>query len=426
MIVGNKFWDEEKDAPILKRNANYINRENCEYVCKRAEHFYEIMLSYIKEDIDVEIKEDCNDKEILRIIKLDAERTFNKEENRSLLIQVLQSIYPITNDYHQGISFISSFLLLFLEPKEVVKIITGLHKYYLPGYFKAMPKAYVRDSRVFLSILNIFHPKLYEHIKNLITPEAFVSKWFIGLNVHVLTFESLMLFFENLLKEGEIFLFKYSIALCRTLEQEIINTSDVSKLLALLRLDQKLFPNDYKVSEGQEIGEFFLNIIHTARTVDLSNINLDKLREEAYEQMRLEEEKRKQIEMERLLTDDEIIFSDEEEDFTQAEDAPESDTAGVEDENEGEIKYTEDENEKKNDKNEIVAETENVEDMKDGKNHDMKYAHTEEIKNMDNIGNGDNKKPKNTNEKNQKCEKDNINKVDVKVQINEKREMEEY
>lgn len=105
---------------------------------------------------------------------------------------------------------------------------------------------------------------------------------------------------------------------------------------------------------------------------------------------------------------------------------PKSETAGVEDENEGEIKYTEDENEKKNDKNEIVAETKNVEDMKDAKNHDMKYAHTEEIKNMDNIGKGDNEEPKNTNEKNQKCGKDNINKVDVKVQINEKREMEEY
>ncbi|SOV13940.1 GTPase-activating protein, putative [Plasmodium sp. gorilla clade G2] len=425
MIVGNKFWDEEKDAPILKRNANYINRENCEYICKRAEHFYDIMLSYIKEDINVEIKEDCNDKEILRIIKLDAERTFNKEENRKLLIQVLQSIYPITNDYHQGISFISSFLLLFLEPKDVVKIITGLHKYYLPGYFKAMPKAYVRDSRVFLSILNIFHPKLYEHIKNLITPEAFVSKWFIGLNVHVLTFESLMLFFENLLKEGEIFLFKYSIALCKTLEKEIINTSDVSKLLALLRLDQKLFPNDYKVSEGQKIGEFFLNIIHTAKTIDLSNINLHKLRDEAYEQMRLEEERRKQIEMERLLTDDEIIFSDEE-DFTQAEDEPESETAGVDDENEGEIKYTEDENEKKNDKNEMVVETKNVQDLKDGKDIDMKYSKNEDLKNNDNIGKVDNKEAKNIHEKNQKCSQDNINKVEVKVEVNEKREMEEY
>ncbi|GAW80104.1 GTPase-activating protein [Plasmodium gonderi] len=337
MIVGENFWDEEKDAPILKRNGNYINKDNCEVICKRAEHFYEIMLSYIKEEINVEIRDHCNDKEILRIIKLDAERTFNKEKNRSLLIEVLQSIYPITNDYHQGISFISSFLLLFLEPKEVIKIITGLHKYYLPGYFKAMPKAYVRDSRVFLSILNNFHPNLYEHIKNLITPEAFVSKWFIGLNVHVLTFESLMLFFEYLLKEGEIFLFKYSIALCRTLEQEIMNTNDVSKLLELLRLDQKLFPNDYKKSETQKIGDFFLNIIEASLKVDMSNIDLVKLREEACAQMRLEEERRKQIEMERLLTDDEIIFSDEEEDEDEKVVNDDSNLTETEDEDKSEL-----------------------------------------------------------------------------------------
>ncbi|CAD2086320.1 GTPase-activating protein, putative [Plasmodium vinckei brucechwatti] len=314
MIISKKFWDDEKDAPILKRNSNFISKDNYEDACKRAGQFYNIMLKYIKDDINVETKNECNDKEILRIIRLDAERTFTNEENRTLLIEVLKSIYPIVNDYHQGMSFVSSFLLLFLKPKEVTKIVIGLHKHYLQGYFKAMPKAYVRDSRVFLSILNKFHSNLYEHIQNLITPEAFVSKWFIGLNVHVLTFESLMLFFEELLKEGEIFLFKYSISLCRSLEKEIMKTKDVSKLLALLRLDASIIPNDYKQSGSDKAGEFFINIIKNASKIDMADIDLDKLRDEASEQMRIEEERRKKFEMERSLSDEEIIFSDEIED----------------------------------------------------------------------------------------------------------------
>ncbi|ETB59286.1 hypothetical protein YYC_03512 [Plasmodium yoelii 17X] len=326
MIINKKFWDNENDAPILKRNSNFISKDNYEDACKRAGQFYNIMLNYIKDEINVETTNECNDKEILRIIRLDAERTFTNEENRTLLIEVLKSIYPIVNDYHQGMSFVSSFLLLFLKPKEVTKIVIGLHKHYLQGYFKAMPKAYVRDSRVFLSILNKFHSNLYEHIQNLITPEAFVSKWFIGLNVHVLTFESLMLFFEQLLKEGEIFLFKYSISLCRSLEKEIMKTKDVSRLLALLRLDATIFPNDYKQSENDKVGDFFINIIKNASKIDMTNIDLDKLRDEASEQMQIEEERRKKIEMERSLSDDEIIFSDEIED-EESDDGSESDNS---------------------------------------------------------------------------------------------------
>lgn len=312
MIRSSIFWEKEKEAPILNRNGDYITEENGDEFCKRVEHFYELMRSYIDEEIDVEVKEDCDDPEIRRIIQLDAVRTFNSEENRKLLVTVLQSIFPIVQDYHQGVSFISSFLLLFLEPKEVVKIVIGLHKHYLQGYFKAMPKAYVRDARVFLLVLKHFHPKLNEHLNQLITPEAFASKWFIGLNVHVLTFESLLLFFEHLLKEGEMFLFKYSVALCRVLEPELMKTKDVSRILGLLRLDRKIFPNNYKENESQEVGEFFTNIVYTAVDIDMSEINLEKLRAEADAQLLREEERRKQIELEQNMSDDEIVFSDEE------------------------------------------------------------------------------------------------------------------
>lgn len=350
MIRSHVFWEKEKEAPILNRNGNYITEENGEDICKRVEQFPELMKSYIKEDIDVTFEDKCEDKEILRIIELDAVRTFSSEENRKQLIKVLQSIYPITKDYHQGVSFISSFLLLFLKPEDVMKIVIGLHKYYLQGYFKAMPKAYVRDSRVFLQVLKHFHIPLFNHLKDLITPEAFVSKWFIGLNVHVLTFEALLLFFENLLKQGEQFLFKYSISLCKTLENEILKTKDVSRILALLRLDQKIFPNDYKESENQKEGEFFINIINNAIKIDISNIDLEKCRKEETEQMLIEEERRKQFELQRNMSDDEIIFSDEEEEEEDEEEEEEEEEKEIKDDKKKENKEEEEEQEKKKEK----------------------------------------------------------------------------
>ncbi len=77
----------------------------------------------------------------------------------------------------------------------------------------------------------------------------------------------------------------------------------------MLRLDITQYPDDY---EG---GAFFVDIVRAAHAVELEQAHVDRLREE--EGVILAEKQRKAREREAELaaeSDDEIVFSDEEDD----------------------------------------------------------------------------------------------------------------
>ena len=57
----------------------------------------------------------------------------------------------------------------------------------------------------------------YRYRTACVVPEAYASKWFIGLCVHVLPFEALLAYVEAFLEEGFPFLFKFSLALVTAL-----------------------------------------------------------------------------------------------------------------------------------------------------------------------------------------------------------------
>ena len=133
---------------------------------------------------------------------------------------------------------------------------------YTPGYWRAAPEPYVRDAMVYARLLQEREPEVAKLLHAAcIVPEAYASKWFIGLCVHVLPFQALTMampptptsspdpspthdpspnsypgpslnpnphphphpspgpeqalfdFVEGFLKEGYLFLFKFSLAI---------------------------------------------------------------------------------------------------------------------------------------------------------------------------------------------------------------------
>ena len=143
-------------------------------------------------------------------------------------------------------------------------------------------------------------------------PEAYASKWFIGLCVHVLPYEALLSYVEGFLEEGFLFLFKFSIALIEALAPKllVLKMTDVNLILEYLRLDIAHFPDDY---EG---GAFFTKLVADAKAVPLEAAQIASLRAE--EKVKLDEKMRKVREREAQMaaeeSDDEIVFSDEEDD----------------------------------------------------------------------------------------------------------------
>lgn len=271
MIRDETFWTTELEAPLLNRNAGFVTRKSVDTVIERAKQWVDL----VSENVDVELpewKSTCSDPASQRIFELDAERTFNDPQHRQDLISTLSTVYQDIKDYHQGLGFIVAFLLLFLEKEDVAKIVLGLHRHYVPGYFKSAPVAYVRDAKTYERILEVFYPAIHTHVTNLIPAEAYCSKWFVGFNVHCLPFPSLADFFDGFLSNGEDFHFQYAMALVKNTQQDILSTRDVGKVLAILRLDAKEYPDHTKATGDEDAnpGSFFDAIVSDAKTFDLT------------------------------------------------------------------------------------------------------------------------------------------------------------
>ncbi|KAH7647385.1 TBC domain containing [Cryptosporidium bovis] len=341
MIRSSEFWDKESKAPLLKRNANLFSNElkEAEEHIKRAESWLEIALSPSQEirsineghneykdvydinliplnqGIEIKLLDNTNDPEMNRIFKLDAERTFTDEENRMKMIKVLSTIYQEIKDYHQGLGFVVAFLLLQLKPEDTVRLALSLNRYYLPGYFKTAPFNYVRDAKVFERLLLKRYPEVAKKIEDSACAEAFCSKWFVGLNVHVLPFPALCKFFEILLSKGNIFLFQFGLSIVDVCRVDILNAKDTSEVLEILRLDEKKYHDlmEHKEYESDvKPGSFFIYIVENALNLEVTEDEINELRQTVVAEMKLQEEKRKQKEAELNFDDDEIVFSDEE------------------------------------------------------------------------------------------------------------------
>jgi hypothetical protein len=170
----------------------------------------------------------------------------------------------------------------------------------------------VRDAMVYGRLIEERFPKVAALLQQAcIVPEAYASKWFIGLCVHVLPFEALVTYVEAFLTEGYLFLFKFSIALVAAIAPKLLTLqpTQVNIILEMLRLDTAQFPDDF---EG---GAFFTRLVADAKAVNLEEAQIASLRaeegEKLAEKMRRTREREAQMAEE---SDDEIVFSDEEDD----------------------------------------------------------------------------------------------------------------
>ncbi|CEM35592.1 unnamed protein product [Vitrella brassicaformis CCMP3155] len=316
MISEESFWTEEKDAPLLNRNADHLTHASAEKAMQRAKGWVDLVEEGSSTEVDMSAT--CTDEASLRIFKLDAERTFKSPARREAMVDVLKILHSSVQDYHQGLGYIVSFLLLLLPKEETVRLCLNLHRKdkYVPGYWKAAPPAFVRDAKVYQKITAHYFPQVAEHTTKLcVVPEAYAQKWLVGLCIHVLPFRALCDFLEAFFNKGVEFLFQFTQGLIKTIEGDLLAEKDVSKVLAMLRLDASIYADD-KTAAGEDKtpGSFFGQIVQEAINFDLSEVSIDALRAEAMEEMKIEEERRKKRDAELDEEDDEITFSDEEDD----------------------------------------------------------------------------------------------------------------
>ena len=307
------FWSKEGGAPLLRRNGGFLTAGSGVAAELRARISKWPALCGADASA-AESGEGCEDEAALRIFLRDAERTFMDEGHRTRMIALLKRVWPENRDYHQGLGYVSSLLMLLFDADTTARILLRLtrEERYTPGYWRAAPEPYVRDAMVYARLVAERYPAVDALLTSAcVVPEAYASKWFIGLCVHVLPYAALFDFVEAFLAEGHIFLFKFALALVGATSEKLLacKPTDVNLIFEILRLDIVQYPDDF---EG---GKFFTKIVADAKAVALDPAHLAKLRAEEGE--KLEEKMRKTREREAAMaaeSDDEIVFSDEDDD----------------------------------------------------------------------------------------------------------------
>eukprot|EP01055_Gregarina_sp_Pseudo9_P001372 Gregarina_sp_Pseudo_9__1371@NODE_1918_length_1252_cov_26_276175_g1779_i0_p1_GENE_NODE_1918_length_1252_cov_26_276175_g1779_i0NODE_1918_length_1252_cov_26_276175_g1779_i0_p1_ORF_typecomplete_len324_score66_06RabGAPTBC/PF00566_18/3_4e18KfrA_N/PF11740_8/3_7e03KfrA_N/PF11740_8/0_024Nbl1_Borealin_N/PF10444_9/11Nbl1_Borealin_N/PF10444_9/29_NODE_1918_length_1252_cov_26_276175_g1779_i01971168 len=323
MLRDSSFWEKENDSPLMSRNAGFVTTQNVEEQCQRVRALLDLIPNAIKEEVRTAAlaeKDKSGNEEMDRLFYQDAVRTFSDEKFRKQEVACLNTVYGEIRDYHQGLGFIVAFLLLFLSRSEVATICLYLDRSLLKGYIKTHNHSYLRDAIVFERLLEARDKELATHMSNYTVPGAYCSKWFIGMNLHVLPFEALVRWFEVFLSTGQRALFQYGLSVCLRNREYLMKQKDASKILELLRFDKNVFANDKKrdaaltdsMVDTDKPGSYYLDIVEHAVDIVVHEDEIERLRAEVEAEMQQAEERRKQAEAE--YSDDEIVFSDEEDD----------------------------------------------------------------------------------------------------------------
>jgi Rab-GTPase-TBC domain len=320
------FLEDEHSSPLLARNFHFVKEETLSQIIQRVESWKDLISNY--HDIELLDHNQCNEEQFLRIFRKDAERTYvlkehDKDANdRTLLrhtshIKILQFAVAEIKDYHQGMGYIAAFLGLFLSEEDAAKIIIALHRSsekYCNGYFAAVPTRFVSDARVVFEILRIEDPEMLKLLQSKgIFPEMFMSKWFIGLCLHVLPYEILFDFYEAFFQDGFEFLVKFALVYFHRFKELIMKCKSTSQLMTILRAEDE--NSDWKLPKSIK-PEDFKGIVEEAKSKKLpEEVNLEKLREEEFIKMaqQVENARKRAAEMAAEdSSDDEGNFTDDE------------------------------------------------------------------------------------------------------------------
>ena len=268
MLRRINFWQDEREAPILRLNHDFLPSED------------------ILRRIPDEKQDDLQEKfEHERIIQLDAERTFVKDAQRSTLMNVLSFLRHEFKSYHQAMSYVAGFLLLTHSSSSVIETMQQLHYHVLVGYWTDEPVAFATDAYVFDYLLADFDPETHQHLsKYHILPETYVQKWFTTLFVGVLPFEALFLLFDTFVvnqskpTSSNEFLFQLALSLMKHIREGILDAKNVATIYGYLRFDSTL----------PHIKTDFVNIamqiVQHAKDYDLSQYDIKALRQKAFDE----------------------------------------------------------------------------------------------------------------------------------------------
>lgn len=250
-----RFLLEEGNSSITLANNGFLQAEFAKdkfaSMFARADKWYRTVgatdeeLAQISADFVQHIEEFQTSKSKFEPIYVrDAERTYITEYRRLLLCHFLTFVQKraLKGDYHQGVSMIAGFLLIFLPVPKVIAMLcaASTQPRFIPDVWRSVSIACVTDGYVLEHLLEKHWPSAFAAVKqHRAIPELYASKFWCALGLHVLSFRSLSRFFDDFWSPlGVLALFKLALLAITRQEKELAACASVDKVLELLRFDR--------------------------------------------------------------------------------------------------------------------------------------------------------------------------------------------
>eukprot|EP01010_Urceolus_cornutus_P005226 NODE_898_length_1250_cov_224.090758_g684_i0.p1 GENE.NODE_898_length_1250_cov_224.090758_g684_i0~~NODE_898_length_1250_cov_224.090758_g684_i0.p1 ORF type:complete len:340 (+),score=111.90 NODE_898_length_1250_cov_224.090758_g684_i0:78-1022(+) len=300
-----EFWVAEKDAPLLNMNLGFMEAQ-ADLVEERTAKWADLLGLTEEDRIPIrDLETDALGVEIERIIEKDVERTFATSAMRSGLQRVLRGLASEFGNYAQAMSYVCGFLMLTHDAPTAAAMLRVLNNNskYIPGYWTSEAIAFATDAYVFLPWLQQYEPEVAASLQTkCILPETYLQKWWVALCIQSLPFESGVIFFEEFLKGGYIYLFQFALAMHNHFRDELLAAKDHAAVYTILRLDASALAKKPITQET----------FAKALTYEFPGLDITAAREEAYNtHLKARIERAKQLaEMDDDLSD----FDTEEED----------------------------------------------------------------------------------------------------------------
>eukprot|EP00762_Andalucia_godoyi_P000285 ANDGO_03239.mRNA.1 hypothetical protein len=242
MFRDPSFWKTENEHPVIpliESSFSLSEPENAELTRQIGDRILARVPSVASVMGTVDLPAPS---EFERIFEMDAERTFREVGRRNLLAGILSRHKKKHGDYHQGLSYIASSLLLVLDSVDaVVAVLDHLSSddNLMKDVWCAQALRDATDGYVMFEILKAGDAELYSTLMRFtMVPEVWFQKYGTGLAVHILPLKNCYELFELILEHGRKALIKLVLVLLEEVKDQLMASKDIDKVNAILRLDR--------------------------------------------------------------------------------------------------------------------------------------------------------------------------------------------
>ena len=280
------FWEQEiigsEPCTLVNMNKGFLEKTPREELRQRLLKWVEKSPQFYAGDLPFCAISDP-DENTVRVIILDAVRTFKEDAHRKKLTEFLYMFSQELKSYGQAMAYLASVCLLVLTEHETCRVLRMVGKDYIRGHWATEAKGFATNAWVIEHFMQKRMPDVAKHLMKMNWwPDMYMQKILSGLCIHVLPWEQMFRFLDNVMEKGFPYLVQFELALVEHFAPRLLKLDhpmQANNAFEILKLD-------YNVVEGSDINSIFKKADENEEWVkkELAASDLPVLRSDIFDQ----------------------------------------------------------------------------------------------------------------------------------------------